>query len=110
MITDRLDKAHRAFFECGTHEIFKYYGADHQLLTLLEELGELSQAVAMFLKEERPNRARELFLEELADVQVVISQFMDALSSEDRKLVTDIALFKIKRQLERIDAEDNQGA
>ena len=110
MITEYLDKAHAAFFENGTREIFNHYGLQHQLLTLLEELGELSQAAAMSLKGERPERAEELLCEELADVQIVIAQIMQAMPPDKRRLVVDMALFKVNRQLERIDEENAQGA
>lgn len=107
MITGFLDKAHRAFFESGCAQIINHYGVEHQLLTLSEECGELVQASAMALKKERPIRAHDLILEELADVQVVAAQMMLAMPAEDRQRVIEIALYKVKRQLERIEEQDS---
>jgi NTP pyrophosphatase (non-canonical NTP hydrolase) len=101
VIEKYLDKAHRAFFDAGIDEIGKHYGAQSQLIKLGEECAEFDQALLKCVQ----GQPQEHVLEEFADVLVVSEQVLRMLDPESRKRVLEIVLFKIKRQIDRINAE-----
>lgn len=80
----------------GCKTIFDYYGIDKQKKQLIQELAELIQAIT--------KNDKENFIEELADVQVLIHQFVIADAELEEKF-HNIKLAKINRQLQRIKAE-----
>lgn len=89
--------------------IVDHYGADDQRNILIEECGELVQAAA---KMNRPAKddgekllRREHFVEELADVSIMLEQMKAALTISERKLFNEFVAQKIMRQLERIQNE-----
>lgn len=78
--------------------IFDHYGQDIQKKQLIQELAELIQAVT---KNDEDN-----FIEELADVQVMIDQFLIANPELDEK-VQKLQFQKVRRQIQRIEEEGN---
>lgn len=77
-------------------KIFNHYGLENQKIQFIQELAELIQAIS---KNDPDN-----FIEELADVQVMIDQFTinnQAIDSE----VQRIQLEKVNRQINRIKGE-----
>lgn len=89
--------------------IVEHYGVDDQRNILIEECGELVQAAAKMNRPAKDDaeklKRRENFIEELADVSIMIEQMKAALSINERKLFNDFVAYKIMRQLERIQNE-----
>lgn len=84
-------------------QIMQHYGAAHQQLKLCEECGELIQAAI---------KAHELgadittdFVGELADVYVLINQFLAIMPTVWRTEFDTMVNFKLRRQIERIEDE-----
>lgn len=89
-------------FDEGCEFIRVHYGMRHQLLKLAEESAELAAALVRFNQNSDTSTFRQME-EEMADVIVLIHQFMSwqETVSED---VLRIALEKVRRQLDRINA------
>lgn len=81
------------FYKKDCLEIFKHYGMYLQRQQLVQECAELIQAVT---KNDYAN-----FCEELADVQVLIDQFLFA-EPDIKKKVAFIKEAKVSRQLKKI--------
>lgn len=80
--------------------IIQYYGAKHQLLKLAEECAELTQQC---MKCFDYNIAyHEDFVEELADVKVMLMQFESIFTPAFTELYEKIIREKLDRQLQRI--------
>ena len=62
-------------------KIVDHYGVDHQLDVLVEEMGELLQAIG---KLKRYN-ARDNFIEELSDVSIMLLQMFESLSETEKE-------------------------
>lgn len=84
-------------------QIMQNYGAAHQQLKLCEECGELIQAAI---------KAHEIgadittdFVGELADVYVLINQFLATMPTVWRTEFDTMVNFKLLRQIERIENE-----
>lgn len=84
-------------------QIMEHYGAAHQQLKLCEECGELVQATI---------KAHEMgcditsdFVGELADVYVLITQFLAYMPPVWLNEFNALVSFKLRRQLERIENE-----
>lgn len=73
--------------------IFDHYGIENQKLQFIQELAELIQAIT--------KGDEENFVEELADVQVMIDQFVISNPALDAKY-QQIQLEKVRRQIKRI--------
>ena len=82
-------------FQCG--EILKHYGEEHQQEKAIEEMAEL---IAAIKHEDRSN-----YVEELADVQVMIEQLFQALSFKEQQQFIVTIHNKIDRQINRIHKE-----
>lgn len=83
-------------FQCG--EILKHYGEVHQQEKAIEEMAELITAIK--------HGDRENYVEELADVQVMmIEQLFQALSFEEQQKYIVTIHNKIDRQIDRINKE-----
>ena len=82
-------------------EILRYYGEAHQQEKSIEEMAELISAIK---HGDRPN-----YVEELADVQVMIEQLYQALSFEEKQVYIVTIHEKISRQLERIKEDKTNG-
>lgn len=83
-------------------KIIQHYGMQAQKLKLIEELSELIQAT---LKSPE-NLISDDMVEEIADVDIMLKQFMTVMSREQRKLKHDITCYKLRRQLDRMEDED----
>ena len=84
-------------------QIMQHYGAAHQQLKLCEECGELIQAAI---------KAHEIgadittdFVGELADVYVLIRQFLATMPTVWHAEFDTMVNFKLLRQIERIENE-----
>lgn len=84
-------------------KIMEHYGAQHQLTKLCEECGELIQQACKCVDSGQP--FSEDFVEELADVRVMIMQFEKLLSPYWRREFNGAVEYKLRRQLERIESE-----
>lgn len=79
-----------------------YYGVEHQIKKLNEEAYELEMAIYEYY---RDICAEDHLIEEMADVWVMLSQFM-LIFNLDEKKIEEEAKYKIARQLERIKKAD----
>lgn len=79
-------------FQCG--EILHHYGEAHQQEKAIEEMAELISAIK--------HGDRDNYVEELADVQVMIEQLFQALSFKEQQKCIVTVHNKISRQLTRI--------
>lgn len=78
-------------------KIVDHYGVEHQLDILVEEMGELLQAIG---KLKRYN-ARDNFIEELSDVSIMLVQMFESLSETEKEKFIKTMIFKVNRQLHR---------
>lgn len=86
------------------HTIIEYYGAKHQLLKLAEECAELiQQCVKCF---DYNIAYHEDFVEELADVKIMLTQFESILTPAFAELYEKIISEKLDRQINRIESEE----
>ena len=86
-------------------KIMKHYGADHQKDILIEECAELIQATE---KTRRFGETPELtsdMVEEMADVQIVLWQFMSLMGGYWDGVFRRMVSAKLQRQIDRIDKE-----
>lgn len=84
-------------------KIMQHYGASHQQLKLCEECGELIQAAIK--AHERGCDITSDFVGELADVYVLITQFLAYMPPVWLNEFNALVSFKLRRQLERIESE-----
>lgn len=82
-------------FQAGI--ILNHYGEANQQEKAIEEMAELITAIK--------HGDRKNYVEELADVQVMIEQLFQALNFEERRQYIVTIHNKINRQLERIQGE-----
>ena len=82
-------------------EIINHYKPARQIIKLIEELSELSGAVARYIN--RPNAGHlHLCVEEIADVEIMIKQFKMITHTED-EIIDKIKIEKINRTLKRME-------
>ena len=79
--------------------IFYTYGKSHQVSKLLEEVGEFIETVM--------NEDKENMVQEMADCMVLLNQFKEYYGITDEEIINNME-FKIKRQLERIENEEQE--
>lgn len=84
-------------------KIIDHYGVPHQLVKLCEECAELTQQAAKCYDKGIPYS--DDMIEEIADVLVMIEQFMAAMSQPDRDKLEDYITYKLRRQLDCIERE-----
>lgn len=84
-------------------KIITHYGAQHQLTKLCEECGELIQQACKCVDSGQPFSAN--FVEELADVEVLIMQFRTIMGAYWFGVLERTICEKLERQLDRIDSE-----
>ncbi len=77
--------------------IFNNYGKSHQISKLLEEVGELIEAII--------NDDKENITKETGDVFVVLNQFIHHYEIEEIDILK-VMKYKIDRQIERMSKED----
>lgn len=82
-------------------KIIAHYGAQHQLVKLCEECAELIQQAAKCYDKVMPYS--DDMIEEIADVLVMIKQFETVMSQPDRDLLEDQVVYKLERQIKRIE-------
>ena len=80
----------------------KRYGITEQVAKLKEECRELIEASDGYIN---GTDSKAHFLEEIADVLVMIEQMIMHFNAQDK--VDEIKRFKVKRQLGRIEREEN---
>jgi len=78
-------------------EILHHYGEAHQQEKAIEEMAELITAIK--------HGDRDNYVEELADVQVMIEQLFQALSFKEQQKYIVTIHNKIDRQIDRINRE-----
>lgn len=84
-------------FQCG--EILKHYGEEHQQEKAIEEMAELISAIK--------HNDRKNYIDELADVSIMVEQLFQALSFEEQQKFIVTIHNKIDRQLRRIKEGEN---
>ena len=91
---------------CG--DILRHYGAPEQRRQLMEECAELIQAVSKLHRAtpETSIHAFYNFVEELADVEIMVEQMKQTLTPEELDRLGQIETAKINRQLRRIAFEE----
>lgn len=88
-------------------KILETYGEENQRKILIEEMGELIQAI---IKVERYGDSyRDAYISELADVTIMIKQMVIALSEIEQKAYEDEIDEKLGRQLGRIWRDERFG-
>lgn len=93
-------------------EIQSHYGRDVQIDKCAEECGELIQALMKIRNVDEDDPAYEMkldsLLEELADVQIIISEICLSLGEEEiiSKKISDMVDYKLNRQIRRIRNEE----
>jgi NTP pyrophosphatase (non-canonical NTP hydrolase) len=93
-------------------EIIKHHTANNQLLKLMEELGELQQALAKYLQHNHENamythkteQIKDNLVEEIADVLIMIKQAQLILGIPNKEL-SYICRNKIERTKLRMETE-----
>lgn len=86
----------------GERAILKRYGITEQVAKLKEECRELIEASDGYINE---TDSKAHFLEEIADVEVMLDQMKLHFNAQDK--VDEIKRFKVKRQLGRMEREEN---
>ena len=86
----------------GERAILNHYGITEQVSHLKEECRELIEAADGYIN---GTDSKAHFLEEIADVLVMIEQMIMHFNAQDR--VDEIKRFKVKRQLGRIEREED---
>ena len=82
--------------------ILNHYGITEQVAKLKEECRELIEASDGYIN---GTDSKAHFLEEIADVEVMLDQMKLHFNAQDR--VDEIKRFKVKRQLGRMEREEN---
>lgn len=82
--------------------ILNHYGITEQVAKLKEEAYELIEASDGYIN---GTDSKAHFLEEMADVEVMIEQMIMHFNAQDK--FDEIKRFKVKRQLGRIEREEN---
>lgn len=86
----------------GERAILNHYGITEQVSQLKEEAYELIEAADGYIN---GTDSKAHFLEEIADVLVMIEQMIMHFNAQDK--VDEIKRFKVKRQLGRIEREED---
>lgn len=89
-------------------EIITHYGEEHQLDKLIEECGELVQAICKWKQNYMEDDAIDYLnrmIEEMADVKNLIEQY-ELNNNYVKQEVEDWKKIKIERQLERMAKDD----
>lgn len=86
----------------GERAILNHYGITEQVSKLKEECRELIEAADGYIN---GTDSKAHFLEEMADVEVMLDQMKLHFNAQDK--VDEIKRFKVKRQLGRMEREEN---
>ena len=87
----------------GERAILKRYGITEQVAKLKEEAYELIEAADGYIN---GTDSKAHFLEEMADVEVMLDQMKLHFNAQDK--VDEIKRFKVKRQLGRMEREEQR--
>ena len=87
-------------------QIMQHYGAAHQKIKLCEECGELIQAVCKSLENPDSPDINSDIVEEAADVEILLTQLKAIMGEYWRQEYEKIKMQKLRRQIERMKAED----
>ena len=82
-------------------KIMQHHRVQAQKLKLIEELAELIQAV---LKSPE-NLITDDMVEEIADVEIMLTQIKSVMSRDQRQLQHDLTCYKLRRQLDRMEGD-----
>lgn len=82
--------------------LLSHYGLQNQKIKLIEEMSELIQAIAKSGYDEMTDD----IISEMADVKIVLSQLELSLSDENKDHLNQMIDYKLKRQLNRIAADN----
>lgn len=85
-------------------DIIDYYGIMKQLKYFQSEIFELNEAI---IKHENMGCELQHIIEEIADVQVMLSQFKEYYDITDEE-IEEVMKYKVERQLERIENEKSK--
>lgn len=85
-------------------QILCHYGKEPQKAKLCEELRELDEAAKEDMQEQT-SETRAHFIEELADVTIMVEQMKLALTLEEQAEYYKMIEYKINRQIGRIENE-----
>lgn len=92
-------------------EIFEHYGPEHQAYKLEEECAELLAAAARCNADINPDAEHaEHYLEELADVILVLEQIIGSMPAKVGRRLAEIVMTKADRQLRRMSQEQEREA
>ena len=86
----------------GERAILNHYGITEQVSQLKEEAYELIEAEDGYIN---VTDSKAHFLEEIADVEVMLDQMIMHFNAQDK--VDEIKRFKVKRQLGRMEREED---
>lgn len=81
-------------------QIIRHYGAEHQLMILVEECSELIKEACKCMRDGKPYSAD--MVEEMADVQIMLMQFRRILPKYWLDKLYETQRQKLDRQLKRI--------
>lgn len=98
------------------HKIADHYGENHQMLKAVEEMAELTRAIVRFeVNESADYMEWESYVEELADVMIMIEQLVHCLvHSHGSNGAILFRMFnrnvnaKLDRQLQRMESESDE--
>ena len=91
--------------EAKAAAIMQHYGAEHQKDILIEECAELIQATEKTRRvDDRPAYTADM-IEEMADVQILIWQFLSLMSGFWKESYENEIQRKLRRQMDRIREE-----
>lgn len=76
-------------------QIIEHYGVSHQISKLLEEIGELIEAII------DEDKDKDNMISELADCFVLLNQFVEYYGITNDE-IQEIMKYKVNRQIERI--------
>jgi NTP pyrophosphatase (non-canonical NTP hydrolase) len=113
MIFSTLTRDQKAELKDGLRQIAEHYGIEHQQAKLIEECGEYITAVMKTNEAGLLNRSvieiedrLDDQLSEFADIGVVWLQLFYLMHPDRRQAVLGEMLFKIRRQITRIEQEE----
>jgi hypothetical protein len=102
----REKEAYEINFDKELSIIVNYY-KDRQIIKLVEEMAELTQAIMKNIYSNEKEDC-ESILQEIADVEILLRQLFLRRKKDDQARINGIKNFKIKRTLKQIYEESNK--
>jgi len=108
-----IEQYHKAYEHTSVLKIYKHYGKDKQLRQTQEECAELIVAINKLFRNNQDsisfNKANNNFLEEVADVEIMLLQCKIILQEDGKsEEYRDALVKKLERQLERMRGQENE--